>query len=102
MMKRSYLSAVGVSAALVASGVSAAENPFQMIDFGSSSLLVADARDMQGNEVKINPETGFSFGGDQAAAYANGKLGTGVKDPAVCGTFSGSSCSVPHLKKEQP
>lgn len=66
---------------------------------GASALAFAgDARDMQGNEVKIDPETGFTYGGDQSAAYADGKLATGKKDPAVCGTFGGSTCSMPHLK----
>ena len=55
--------------------------------------------DMQGNKVMIDDATGFSYGGDEKAGYAGGKLATGKKDPAVCGTFAGESCSVSHLKK---
>ena len=67
---------------------------------GASALAMAgEARDMQGNKVTIDEETGFTYGGDQKAGYADGKLATGKKDPGVCGTFSGSSCSMPHLKK---
>ena len=66
---------------------------------GASALAVAgEARDMQGNKVMIDEETGFTYGGDGQAAYADGKLATGKKDPAVCGTFGGSTCSMPHLK----
>jgi hypothetical protein len=57
-----------------------------------------EARDMQGNKVMINDETGFNYGGDVMAKYAGGKLATGVKDPAVCGTFAGAACSVKHIK----
>lgn len=67
---------------------------------GASALAMAgEARDMQGNKVMIDEETGFTYGGDQKAGYSDGKLATGKKDPAVCGTFGGSSCSMPHLKK---
>ena len=54
---------------------------------------------MQGNKVMINDETGFTYGGDGQAKYAGGKMSTGAKDPAVCGTFGGASCSMPHLQK---
>ena len=40
--------------------------------------------DMQGNVVKLGT---FRYGGDNMAKYADGKLGTGVKDPSVCGTY---------------
>jgi hypothetical protein len=67
---------------------------------GASALAVAgEARDMQGNKVMINDETGFTYGGDGMAKYSDGKLATGKKDPAVCGSFGGSSCSMAHLKK---
>lgn len=42
-------------------------------------------KDMKGNDVKM-PEN-FTYGGDNTAGYAGGKMATGVKDPAVCGTF---------------
>ncbi len=51
--------------------------------------------DMQGNVVELGT---FRYGGDNMAKYADGKLATGVKDPAVCGTFSVAKCSVAHLK----
>ena len=93
--------AIGSSVVLALSvGASAAENPFQMIEFGSAVTVASEAVDMQGNKVKINDETGFSYGGDIQGKYASGKLGTGTKDPAVCGTFSGASCAMTHLKKQ--
>jgi hypothetical protein len=78
--------------------LSAADNPFQMVEFGAGVTVAAEARDMQGNKVNINDETGFKYGGDGMAAYAGGKIATGAKDPAVCGTFAGSSCSMAHLE----
>ena len=77
----------------------AADNPFQMVEFGEGVTVAGEAMDMQGNKVMINDETGFTYGGDQAAGYADGKLATGKKDPAVCGTFAGESCSMKHLQK---
>lgn len=88
----------GVVMAL-AMNANAADNPFAMIEFGEAVNLAGNAVDMQGNEVKIVDETGFEYGGDQKAEYADGKLATGKKDPAVCGTFAGESCSMPHLSK---
>jgi hypothetical protein len=87
-----------VAMALSAS-VNAADNPFQMVEFGDAVTVAGEAMDMQGNKVMINDETGFTYGGDQKAGYAGGKLATGKKDPAVCGTFAGETCSMPHLKK---
>lgn len=83
----------------VAMSANAAENPFQMIEFGEGVSVAGTAVDMQGNKVEINDETGFEYGGDQKAGYADGKLATGKKDPAVCGTFAGESCSMKHLQK---
>ena len=92
--------AVGSTIALaVAAPASAADNPFQMVEFGEGVTVAGEARDMQGNKVMINDETGFTYGGDGMAKYSEGKLATGKKDPAVCGSFSGSSCSMAHLKK---
>ena len=62
------------------------------------SAAATEARDMQGNKVMINDATGFNYGGDVMAKYAGGKLATGAKDPAVCGTFASGVCSVDHLK----
>ena len=65
----------------------------------AKGMVAGEARDMQGNKVTINPETGFSYGGDGMGVYAGGKIGTGAKDPTVCGTFGGKNCSMPHIKK---
>jgi hypothetical protein len=88
----------GVVIALSATA-NAADDPFQMVEFGEAVTVAGEAVDMQGNKVMINDETGFTYGGDQKAGYAGGKLATGKKDPAVCGTFAGESCSMDHLKK---
>jgi hypothetical protein len=92
--------AIGSSVVLALSAAAgAAENPFQMVEFGEGVSVATDAVDMQGNKVKINDETGFTFGGDNEGKYSGGKLGTGTKDPAVCGTFGGANCSMQHLTK---
>ncbi|MEM7543725.1 MAG: hypothetical protein AAF384_19385 [Pseudomonadota bacterium] len=92
--------AVGSTLALALSAtVNAQENPFQLVEFGEGVAVAGEAMDMQGNKVMINDETGFTYGGDQKAEYAGGKLATGKKDPAVCGTFGESTCSMPHIKK---
>ncbi len=91
--------ALGSTVALALAAPVSAENPFQMIEFGEGIEVAGEARDMQGNKVMINDETGFKYGGDEMAKYAGGKIATGKKDPAVCGTFSGATCSMPHLKK---
>jgi len=94
------VAAIGSTIALaVAAPVSAGDNPFQLMEFGNGIVVAGDAVDMQGNKVMINDETGFTYGGDQMGKYAGGKVATGKKDPAVCGTFSGSMCSMPHLSK---
>lgn len=93
--------ALGSSVVLALSAAaSATENPFQMVEFGAGVTVAGDAVDMKGNKIKINDETGFTYGGDQQGKYSGGKVGTGTKDPAVCGTFSGASCSMPHLEKK--
>lgn len=100
-MKSKYLkSMTAVSLALAATGVNAGDNPFQMVEFGAGTAVAAEAVDMQGNKVMINDETGFTYGGDGMAKYSSGKLATGAKDPAVCGTFAGGSCSMPHLSAQ--
>lgn len=92
--------AIGSTMAMaLASTATAQDNPFQMVEFGEGLTVAGEAMDMQGNKVMINDETGFAYGGDQKAGYAKGKLATGEKDPAVCGTFAGESCSMPHLQK---
>jgi hypothetical protein len=93
--------AVGSTLAMaLVTSANAADNPFQMVEFGESVNVAGDAMDMQGNKVMIDDATGFTYGGDQKAGYAEGKLATGMKDPAVCGTFAGETCSMPHLMKK--
>ena len=96
--------AIGSSVVLALSAAaSAADNPFQMVEYGASVTVAADAPnvvDMQGNKVTVKSETGFNYGGDQTGKYSGGKLGTGKKDPAVCGTFGGATCSMPHVQKK--
>lgn len=85
--------AVGLGTVSVAS----AENPFSASDVGSA-LMLADAAqgvDMKGNVVKL--PNNFTFGGDNMATYADGKLATGAKDPAVCGTFDYKGWEASHL-----
>ncbi len=94
------MAAVGSTVALAIASPVSAENPFQMVEFGDGVTVAGEARDMQGNKVMINDETGFTYGGDQMGKYSEGKVATGKKDPAVCGTFSGASCSVPHVMKK--
>lgn len=100
MNKKPIAAALGTSfaVALAASPIAnAAENPFDAADVGASIMLAANmGKDMKGNDVVL-PEN-FTYGGDNTAAYAGGKLATGAKDPAVCGTFKESSCSMDHLK----
>ena len=92
--------ALGSSMVLALSAsASAADNPFQMIEFGEAVTVAGEAVDMQGNKVMINDETGFTYGGDGMAKYNDGKLATGKKDPAVCGTYAGDMCSMKHLQK---
>jgi hypothetical protein len=93
------VAALGSTVIIALSASANAENPFQMVEFGEAVTVAGEAVDMQGNKVMINDETGFTYGGDQKAGYAGGKIATGKKDPAVCGTFSGKSCSMPHLTK---
>jgi hypothetical protein len=91
---------IGSTIALaIAAPVTAGDNPFQMVEFGDAITVAGNAVDMQGNKVMINDETGFTYGGDQMAKYADGKIATGKKDPAVCGTYAGATCSMPHLSK---
>lgn len=92
------------------STVNAEENPFQMSTFDTGYAVAAaeaakdagdedtDApgRDMEGNLVD------YEYGGDSKGSYAEGKIGTGAKDPGVCGTFTGATCGADggsHLKK---
>jgi len=93
---------VAATAAFAGAATRADSNPFHIVEFAPVQVLGAEARDMQGNAVAIGPQTEFAYGGDQAARYANGKLGTGRKDPAICGTFSGATCSMPHLQPQTP
>jgi len=67
------------------------------VAFAAAPLAYADkGRDMAGNEVEL--PANFTYGGDNTGAYAGGKIGTGAKDPAVCGTFAGEKCSITYTK----
>lgn len=102
---RPIVVALGTSIALSAGTASAvdlegmADKAMDKAKDMAKGVIAGEARDMQGNKVIINPETGFSYGGDSMGVYAGGKVGTGAKDPTVCGTFGGSSCSMAHIKK---
>lgn len=85
--------------------LAAEQNPFQSTILDSGYMVAENAatkdgkrvgRDMAGNEV-ILPDN-FDYGGDNTGAYAGGKIGTGAKDPAVCGTFSSAKCSIEYVK----
>jgi hypothetical protein len=84
---------------LAAPVVNAADNPFQVIEFGQATVVATDARDMKGNAVKIDDQTGFTYGGDNTGAYGGNKVGTGKKDPKVCGTFGNATCSIKYVEK---
>jgi len=104
-LKKNYkpmVAGLGSTIVLVASiPVWAASDPFQIIEFGAPTTLAEEARDSQGNKVMINDETDFNYGGDQMGKYSDGKVGTGVKDPSVCGTFSEANCSMPHTAADK-
>jgi hypothetical protein len=91
--------ALGSTIALALATPASADNPFQMVEFGNGTTVALEATDMKGNKVMVNDETGFTYGGDNQGKYASGKIATGAKDPAVCGSFGGASCSMPHLQK---
>ena len=59
-------------------------------------MVAATGHDMTGKSVEM--PAGFTYGGDPTGAYAGGKIGTGAKDPAVCGTFSEAKCSIKYVK----
>jgi len=100
-VSKSVAAAFGTGLAVsMAAPVVAADNPFQMIEFGDGVEIALEARDMKGNKVVIDEETGFEYGGDNKGKYAGGKIGTGKKDPAVCGTFTDDSCSVDYVEKK--
>lgn len=93
--------ALGASLAL-STGIAGAVDLGGMADKAmdmAKGKMAGEARDMQGNKVIIDPATGFSYGGDEMGIYAGGKVGTGAKDPTVCGTYSSATCSVPHITK---
>ncbi|MBT8447315.1 MAG: hypothetical protein HKO62_11305 [Gammaproteobacteria bacterium] len=97
MSKKTTVAAALGALALSAPVANAADNPFQMVEFGAGVTVAGEAMDMQGNKVMIDDATGFTYGGDQTAKYAGGKIATGKKDPAVCGTYKSSVCSMKHL-----
>lgn len=115
--------ALGATIAISLTGaniVSAEVNPFEFSVFDQGYLVAVDphaavetakdavteavketmtdapGRDMQGNLVN------YEYGGDSKGTYAGGKVGTGSKDPGVCGSFTGAVCGADgggHLNK---
>lgn len=67
------------------------------VSLAAGSAFAAKGCDMEGNCFEMLDS--FTYGGDATGGYAGGKIATGAKDPGVCGTFGGSSCSMPHLQK---
>ncbi|MGQ0658583.1 MAG: hypothetical protein ACT4NU_10915 [Chromatiales bacterium] len=95
-MKKDALT-VALAVTLVAAPLAyAAENPFQSDEFSGGYMVAAEGRDMAGNTVMM-PDN-FTYGGDNTGAYAGGKIGTGAKDPAVCGTYTDDKCSITYVK----
>ncbi len=95
-MKKTTLTtaiAITLSATPIAN---AAENPFAAREFSGGFMVSATGHDMTGKEVEM--PAGFTYGGDPTGAYAGGKIGTGAKDPAVCGTFKEAKCSIKYVK----
>ena len=99
MSTRKTAAAIGATFAvsLAAGTTVAADNPFQMVEFGKATTVAEKGCDMEGNCFEM-PDM-FTYGGDNTGGYSGGKVGTGAKDPSVCGSFGGASCSMPHLKK---
>ncbi len=114
MAKHSLIPTFGsLAISLTLSPVLNAEtNPFAATDLEAGYMTAMDdgemkcgvgqcgtglAVDMVGNVVDLDDK--FTYGGDNLARYADGKMATGKKDPAVCGTFASEKCSVGHLKK---
>ncbi len=89
------LSAV-FAVSLAGAGIANAVDTSDVVDAAKEMLKDAPGRDMAGNMVNYN------YGGDSKGAYAGGKVGTGAKDPGVCGTFTEAVCGADgggHLKK---
>ncbi len=83
-------------ASLAFSSVANAEtNPFSANDL-TTGYMVAEGKCGEGMK---KAEGKCGEGMKKAEGKCGGKIGTGKKDPAVCGTFSAAKCSVGHLKK---
>ncbi len=94
-------------ASLAFSSVANAEtNPFSANDL-TTGYMVAEGKCGEGmkkaegkcGEGMKKAEGKCGEGMKKAEGKCGGKIGTGKKDPAVCGTFSAAKCSVGHLKK---
>jgi hypothetical protein len=95
-MKKTTLTTAIAITLTAAPVVDAAENPFSAREFSGGFMVAATGHDMTGKEVQM--PAGFTYGGDPTGAYAGGKIGTGAKDPAVCGTFKEAKCSIKYVK----
>ncbi|GEM_PF-676035 len=89
ILEKGYEVSVDTSAAVDAAKEAVTEAAKEMTD--------APGRDMEGNLVN------YEYGGDSKGTYAGGKIGTGAKDPSVCGKFTGAVCGADgggHLKNK--
>ncbi len=94
-MKKTLISIGAVFAVVIIASCAATGGSNMRSEEIAASMGQTTGVDMQGNVVELGT---FTYGGDNQAAYADGKLATGAKDPAVCGSFSAAKCSVAHLK----
>jgi hypothetical protein len=79
----------------IAVDTSAVDQAKEVVKDAVESMSDAPGRDMAGNMVD------YDYGGDSKGSYADGKIGTGAKDPSVCGSFDSAVCGADggsHLK----
>lgn len=99
-MKTTVLTASIAVTFVAVPAVYAGGNPFTSQGFAGGYMIAEKGRDMAGNEVEL--PANFTYGGDNTGAYAGGKIGTGTKDPAVCGTYQeidkDGKCSITYTK----
>ena len=94
-MKKSLISVSALCGVAILIASCAAGGPHMRSEDVAMAMEQTTGVDMQGNVVELD---GFTYGGDNQAGYADGKLATGAKDPSVCGSFAAAKCSVAHLQ----
>ena len=97
MVKKDALMAAVAVTLAAAPAAFAGENPFSSVQLSAGYMVAEKGKDMAGNDVEM--PANFTYGGDNMATYAGGKMATGVKDPAVCGTYSEAKCSIKYTDK---